>query len=96
MWWVTITLLTIISLFSIITVFYALKRINQYETVLVRIQQITSLTSLRLKKLDASGSFESDDEIGFFFKEVKDMQNILDGVFETDNTEENTNAKEKV
>ena len=96
MWWVTITLLTIISLFSIITVLYALKRINQYETVLVRIQQIISLTSLRLDKLDASGSFESDDEIGFFFKEVKDMQNILNGVFETDNTEENTNAKEKV
>ena len=44
MWWVTITLLTIISLFSIITVLYALKRINQYETVLVRIQQIISLT----------------------------------------------------
>ena len=95
MWW-TLTIITIIiSLFSSITLIYALKRINQYETILLRIQGIISYSSSQMKLIDAKGSFESDDEVGFFFKEIKATQDILDSVFETDNTEENTDAKTK-
>ena len=95
MWW-TLTIITIIiSLFSSITLIYALKRINQYETILLRIQGIISYSSNQMKLIDAKGSFESDDEVGFFFKEIKATQDILDSVFETDNTEENTDAKTK-
>ena len=33
--------------------------------------------SVRLKQLDQKGSFHSDDEIGFFFKEVAKIQEAL-------------------
>tara|TARA_B100000287_G_C20200837_1_gene609943 strand:+ start:228 stop:461 length:234 start_codon:yes stop_codon:yes gene_type:complete len=76
-------------------VWYALKRINQLETILVRIQEIISYSANQMKVIDAKGTFESDDEVGFFFKEIKNTQEILNGVFETDKTEENTDAKKK-
>ena len=31
----------------------------------------------RVKEIDTRGTFSSDDEIGFFFKEVKKMQDAL-------------------
>ena len=96
MWWAITILTIIISLFTSITLFYALKRINQYEAVLIKIQGVINYSSQKMKVLDEKGSFESDDEVGFFFTELKDVQDILDNVFETDTTEENTNAKEKV
>ena len=95
MWWVILTIFIIISFFSTITVWYALKRINQLETILVRIQEIISYSTNQMKIIDAKGTFESDDEVGFFFKEIKNTQEILNGVFETDTTEENTDAKKK-
>ena len=95
MWWIILTILIIISFCSTITVWYALKRINQLETILVRIQEIISYSANQMKVIDAKGTFESDDEVGFFFKEIKSTQEILNGVFETDNTEENTDAKKK-
>ena len=94
MWWI-VSILIIISLFSSVTLFYALRRINSYENFIVRIQQIILLTSRKVKTLDAKGSFEADDEIGFFFKEIKNIQEILDSLFETDITEENKNAEKK-
>lgn len=41
------------------------------------LSQIIEISSERLKELDEKGSFESDDEIGFFFKGIKDIQEIL-------------------
>ena len=95
MWWAITILTIIISLFTSITLFYALKRINQYEAVLIKIQGVINYSSQKMKVLDEKGSFESDDEVGFLFTELKDVQDILDNVFETDTTEENTNAKKK-
>jgi len=95
MWW-TLTILTIIiSFISTITVYFALKRISQYEGVLVRIQEIIAFSKNQMDLIDAKGSFESDDEVGFFFKEIKATQEILNGVFETNTTKENKNAKTK-
>jgi hypothetical protein len=31
----------------------------------------------KLKEIDAKGSFESDDEVGYFFKQVKFLQEQL-------------------
>ena len=44
-----------------------------YLLYLDRISRVIELSDERLKKVDAKGSFESDDEIGFFFKEVKEI-----------------------
>jgi len=31
----------------------------------------------QLKKIDERGTFKSDDEVGFFFKQIKDLQELL-------------------
>jgi len=48
-----------------------------YLLYLDRISRVIELSDERLKKVDVKGSFESDDEIGFFFKEVKEIQEVL-------------------
>ena len=48
-----------------------------YLLYLDKISRVIELSDERLKKVDTKGSFESDDEIGFFFKEVKEIQKVL-------------------
>ena len=43
--------------------------------------------------MDSQGSFESDDEIGFIFEEIKSIQSIMDGIFENENIEGENNDK---
>jgi hypothetical protein len=31
----------------------------------------------KLQEIDHKGTFKSDDEVGFFFKSIKQIQNIL-------------------
>ena len=45
--------------------------------LLLRLSQVIELTDEKLKKLDSRGSFKSDDEIGFFFNQVMELQKIL-------------------
>jgi hypothetical protein len=35
-----------------------------------------------MKQVDSSGHYESDDETGFFFQQLKNIQTLLDGIFE--------------
>ena len=48
-----------------------------------------------MKTVDSLGHYESDDETGFFFKQLKDLQKLLDGIFETDKLQEKTDAENK-
>jgi len=48
-----------------------------YLGYLERLSQVIELTDEKLKKLDNRGSFKSDDEIGFFFNQVMELQKIL-------------------
>ena len=95
MWWAITILTIIISLFTSITLFYALKRINQYEAVLIKIQGVINYSSQKMKVLDEKGSFESDDEVGFFFEELKNIQSILNNLFDNEDNEEIKDAKKK-
>ena len=90
MWWIFFILFLLISIFSSIALFYAMRRINQYEELIIQLQQIITFATEKMKQVDASGHYESDDETGFFFEELKNIQLALDGIFET---EENENAK---
>tara|TARA_B100000965_G_C19181107_1_gene578844 strand:- start:16 stop:291 length:276 start_codon:yes stop_codon:yes gene_type:complete len=88
--WITISIIFIlISLVLTTIVYYSLRRINQYEQFLINIETIITYSNERLKGIDAKGSFESDDEIGFFFKEVKKLQHMMNDLFETDEGEKN-------
>jgi hypothetical protein len=48
-----------------------------YMEYLSKISGIIELSDKKLKEIDYKGSFESDDEIGFFFKSVKQLQEAL-------------------
>tara|TARA_A100001515_G_scaffold114243_1_gene95674 strand:+ start:447 stop:659 length:213 start_codon:yes stop_codon:yes gene_type:complete len=65
-----------------------MKRLNQYEIYLIRIQSLIDFSTEKMKQIDSSGHFESDDEVGFFFEEIKKIQNILDNLFETEEIED--------
>jgi uncharacterized membrane protein YukC len=49
-----------------------------YENYVNNLSSILSKASNKLKEIDSKGLFDSDDEIGWFFKYVKEMQGDLD------------------
>jgi hypothetical protein len=66
------------------TTFNLLKKNERQEDILAgymsylnKISDIIDFSDKKLKEVDARGSFESDDEVGFFFKEIKQLQEIL-------------------
>ena len=61
-----------------------MKKNEQQEDILVeymkyldKISKAIEISDAKLKKLDSQGRFESDDEIGFFFKTVMAIQELL-------------------
>jgi hypothetical protein len=49
-----------------------------YMTYLNKFSEIIDYSHKKLKEIDAKGSFEGDDEVGFFFQQIKALQEILD------------------
>ena len=84
-----VILISILSALSIVlgfAVFNLMKKNEQQEDILVeymkylnKISKAIEVSDARLKKLDAQGRFKSDDEIGFFFKTVMTIQDLLNG-----------------
>ena len=86
MWWVFFILFFLISVVSSTLLFFSLKRINQYENLITQFQQIITFSTEKMKQVDSKGHYESDDETGFFFKQLKDLQAVLDQIFEEEKT----------
>ena len=96
MWlWIFFSLFFLISVGSSILLFFALKRINNYENLILEFQRIIQFSTEKMKQVDTRGHYESDDETGFFFQQLKELQELLNGIFENEETEENSNAEEK-
>ena len=91
---ITITLV-IATTFLGAVVFYALRRINDYENIILNISNIIESIKLQLKTIDDKGTFESDDEVGFFFTEIKQLGDELDSIFETEVEDNEKEKKEK-
>ena len=91
---ITITL-GITATFLGLVVFYALRRINEYENIILNINNTIETIKLQLKTIDDKGTFESDDEVGFFFEEIKQLGDDLDNLFETEVEENEKKKKEK-
>ena len=61
-----------------------LKKNEKQEDILVgylqyldKISQIIEFIDTKLKDIDHKVSFKSDDEIGFFFEEIQNIQKVL-------------------
>lgn len=48
-----------------------------YFVYLDEISNIIKISDKKLNDLDTKGTFKSDDEIGYFFDAVKDIQKVL-------------------
>ena len=84
---ITIALISALSISVIILGFSTwnlMKKQEKAEDVLMgyleyldKLSKTIEITDKKLKEIDEKGSFESDDEIGFFFKAIKQIQEIL-------------------
>ena len=94
MWWILTILFFLISVGSTTLVYFSLRRINQYEGFIIELQNIIEFATTKMKQVDAKGHYESDDETGFFFQQLKELQELLNGIFENEE-EESGGAKEE-
>lgn len=79
--------IVILSLMVVIlgyTTFNLLKKNEKQEDILTgymsylnKVSDIIELSDNKLKEVDAKESFKSDDEVGFFFESIKQIQSIL-------------------
>ena len=84
-------ILGLVVIFLLVLVYYALKRISQYEALLSQLAETIDYIKEQVDKLDANGAFKTDDEIGFFWESVSHMSKLLNNIFE----QEETNATEE-
>ena len=82
-------ILTIIILFILVvtlgfTTFNLLKKNEKQEDILAgymtylnKISDTIELAERKMIEVDVKGSFKSDDEIGFFFEQIKTIQTAL-------------------
>jgi len=82
---VTIVILTILVIVLGFTTWNTLRKLEKYEdTVKDQQEYIENIASIieessnRLREIDEKGTFRSDDEVGFFFENLKLIQDVLD------------------
>ena len=92
---ITTILFVILAIFFAIISFYALKRINEYENIILNINNTIENINRQLKLIDDKGSFEADDEVGFFFDELKQLGKQLEELFETEEVYDDTQEKKE-
>ena len=82
------------TLFFGVVSFYALRRINSYENIILKVNDTIEFINHQLKIIDDKGHFEADDEVGFFFDEMKQLGQELEQLFETE-VEDGSKEEEK-
>ena len=93
-WWILTILFFLISVGLSMLLYFSLKRINQYEGLIIEFQNIIEFATTKMKQVDAKGHYESDDETGFFFQQLKELQELLNGIFENEPEENSSSAEE--
>ena len=79
-----ISVLSVIVVILIFTTINLLKKNEKQEDILVeyleyldRLSKVIEASDKKLKEIDHSGVFKSDDEVGQFFDSIKEIQDIL-------------------
>ena len=77
--------LVVIFIISVVAIRNLLIKVEKYEDVtadqaeyLQNISNLIADSQKHLKSLDERGVFQSDDEVGYFFEQMKNVQNELD------------------
>jgi len=82
MWVIIVHLIEIIGLAG----YLLIRKNNKLERIVAEQQNYIDAISIiiqdsenTIKELDARGAFESDDEVGTFFRNLKEIQEVLNG-----------------
>jgi hypothetical protein len=51
--------------------------IKSYENYMINLSNTIEFSDRKLKEIDSKGTFEGDDEVGFFFKQLLYLQEQL-------------------
>ena len=83
MMWVWILVIHLVELVGI-GIFLLVRRNNALEKAVLQQREYIDAIGIiiknsedRLKELDQLGAFEADDEVGAFFKNLREIQNIV-------------------
>ena len=76
-WIITTIILTIITTVLGLALYNLLKKNEALEDFITKQSDAINECDKRLKQIDDKGIFYSDDEIGWFFKELKKIQEAL-------------------
>ena len=81
---ITTIILSVLVVILGFTTFNILKKNEQQEDILTgymtylnKFSEYIDETDKRLKEIDQKVSFKSDDEVGFFFEQLKNIQSVL-------------------
>tara|TARA_B100001093_G_scaffold403230_1_gene391175 strand:+ start:273 stop:572 length:300 start_codon:yes stop_codon:yes gene_type:complete len=81
---IAISILSIVVLIFGYTTFNLLRKNEKQEDILAeylnyldRLSKTIEVSDKKLKEIDQAGTFKSDDEVGYFFKSIQDIQDIL-------------------
>jgi len=79
-----ISVLSVIIVLLVYTNYNLLKKnekcediIKSYENYMVNLSNTIDFSNNKLKEIDRKGTFDSDDEIGFYFQQLKYLQEQL-------------------
>jgi len=81
---IAIIILSIMVVVLGYTTYNLLRKIEKQEDILSgyldyldKLSRVIEVSDEKLKAVDARGTFSSDDEVGFFFQQIKGLQDIL-------------------
>jgi hypothetical protein len=81
---ITIIILSVLTVALGFTTFNLLRKFEKQEDILAgylgyldKISRVIEVSDEKMKNIDARGTFSSDDEVGFFFQQIKGLQDIL-------------------
>jgi hypothetical protein len=81
---VVISILSVLVVILGFTTFNLLRKNEKAEDIVVgylvyldKISKVIEASDEKLKKIDYAGTFKSDDEVGFFFEQIKKIQEVL-------------------
>jgi hypothetical protein len=79
-----IIILSVLLIAALYVIYNLFRKVEVLETLaekhsdyLVRLNDMVSISTKRLDEIDDKGAFSSDDEIGWFFTYVKQVQDLL-------------------
>jgi chemotaxis protein histidine kinase CheA len=82
--YIIITILSILLVVSLYIIRNLLLKNEKQEDILTsymvylnKISKIIEVSDKKMKEVDSKGTFKSDDEVGFFFEQIKSVQDIL-------------------